>query len=447
MTTQPIDRLPPHSVEAEEAVLGSILIDPEALIRVGEFLKGEDFYIIKNRWVWEACRTLHERREPIDFITLTRELATRGQIDELGGPAYISQLINAVPTAIHAEGYGRIVERAANRRRLLHAASEVAQLAYDESSDDEALNDRAEQLVLGARRSHGTRDTRPIAQVIKDYYERIEYLYEHRSEPLGVPTGFIDLDKQLGGLQRSDLIVVAARPGLGKTSLLLNIALNASQRFHQRVAVFSLEMSGEQICERLIAQQSGIDSQRLHFGHLTDDDWPVFVQTTSGLSDIGVWIDDTPAISPMQLRAKARRLHAEQGLDLVVVDYLQLMSVDRRAENRNQEVTQISQALKNLARELNAPVLVASQLSRAVEQRADKRPVLSDLRDSGAIEQDSDVIMFIYRDAVYNESCETPNMAELIIAKNRKGPTGTIALYWQNSLTQFQSAVRREVEL
>jgi replicative DNA helicase len=283
--------------------------------------------------------------------------------------------------------------------------------------------------------------------VIKDYYERIEYLYEHRGEPLGVPTGFIDLDKQLGGLQKSDLIVVAARPGLGKTRLLLNIALNASQRFHQRVAVFSLEMSGEQVCERLIAQQSGIDSQRLRFGHLTDDDWPVFVQTTSGLSDIGIWIDDTPAISPMQLRAKARRLHAEQGLDLVVVDYLQLMSVDRRGENRNQEVTQISQSLKNLARELNTPVFVASQLSRAVEQRADKRPVLSDLRDSGAIEQDSDVILFIYRDAVYNESCETPNVAELIIAKHRKGPTGTVELYWNRGVTQFCDLLRREVRL
>jgi replicative DNA helicase len=445
--TQPIDRMPPHSVEAEEAVLGSILIDPEALFRVSEFLKSEDFYIVKNQWVWEACCSLHERHEPIDFVTLTREIETRGQIDELGGPAYISQLINTVPTAIHAEGYGRIVERAANHRRLLRAASEIAQLVYDESSDDDLVNDRAEQLILGARRSRGTRDTRPIAQVLKDYYERIEYLYEHRDETLGVPTGLIDLDKLLGGLQKSDLIVVAARPGLGKTSLLLNVALNASQRFHQRVAVFSLEMSDEQVCERLIAQQSGIDSQRLRFGQLTNDDWPMFVQTTGGLSEVGIWIDDTPAISPMQLRAKARRLYAEQGLDLIVVDYLQLMSVDRRAENRNQEVTQISQALKNLARELNVPVLVASQLSRAVEQRADKRPVLSDLRDSGAIEQDSDVILFIYRDAVYNESCETPNMAELIIAKHRKGPTGTVDLYWQSSLTQFQSAVRREVEL
>ena len=444
---QVIDRMPPHSVEAEEAVLGSILIDPEAFFRVNEFLKGEDFYIIKNQWVWEACRTLQERHEPIDFLTLAHELEARGQLDEIGGRVYVSELINAVPTAIYAEGYGRIVERAANRRRLLRVASEIAQLAYDESGDDDAVNDRAEQLVLAARRSRGVRDTRPIAQVLKDYYERIEYLYDHRDEPLGVPTGFIDLDKQLGGLQKSDLIVVAARPGLGKTSLLLNIALNASQRFHQRIAVFSLEMSGEQVCERLIAQQSGIDSQRLRFGHLTDDDWPVFVQTTSGLSNIGIWIDDTPAISPMQLRAKARRLHAEQGLDLVVVDYLQLMSVDRRAENRNQEVTQISQSLKNLARELNIPVFVASQLSRAVEQRADKRPVLSDLRDSGAIEQDSDVILFIYRDAVYNESCETPNVAELIIAKHRKGPTGAVELYWNKGVTQFCDLLRREVRL
>jgi replicative DNA helicase len=445
--TQVIDRMPPHSVEAEEAVLGSILIDPDVIFRVGEFLAGEDFYIIKNQWVWEACRALHERREPIDFVTVTHELEARSQLDEIGGATYISHLINVVPTAIHAGGYGHIVERTANRRRLLRAASEIAQLAYDESGDDDLVNDRAEQSILSARRSRGVRDTRPITQVLKDYYERIRYLYEHRGEPLGVPTGFIDLDRMLGGLQKSDFIVVAARPSMGKTGLMLNVALNASQRFHQHVAVFSLEMSGGQVCERLVAQQSGIDSQRLRFGQLTDEDWPMFVQTTSGLCDVGIWIDDTPALSPMQLRAKARRLHAECGLDLIVVDYLQLMSVDRRAENRNQEVTQISQSLKNLARELNIPVLVASQLSRAVEQRADKRPVLSDLRDSGAIEQDSDVIMFIYRDAMYNESCETPNVAELIVAKHRKGPTGTVELYWRDSLTQFQSAVRREVEL
>ena len=447
MTTTPIDRMPPHSIEAEEAVLGSILIDPEAVSRVSEFLKVDDFYIVKHQWVWDACLALRERREPTDFITVTHELEARGQLTEIGGAAYVSHLINSVPTAIHAEGYGHMVERTANRRRLLRAASEIAQLAYDESSDDDRVNDRAEQLVLGARRLPGVHDTRPIAQVLMDYYAHIEYVYEHRGEPLGVPTGFIDVDKLLGGLQKSDFIVVAARPGLGKTSLLLNVALNAAQRFHQRVAVFSLEMSNEQVCERLVAQQSGIDSQRLRFGQLTDEDWPLFVQTTSGLSNTGIWLDDTPAISPLQLRAKARRLYAERGLDLIILDYLQLMSVDRRVENRNQEVTQISQALKNLARELNVPVLVASQLSRAVEQRADKRPVLSDLRDSGAIEQDSDVIAFIYRDEVYNEACETPNVAEIIIAKQRKGPTGTVKLYWRKNLTQFQNAQTREIQL
>jgi replicative DNA helicase len=445
--TQIIERLPPHSVEAEEAVLGSILIDPEAILRVGQFLAAADFYIVKHQWIWDACCTLHERQEPIDFVTLTHELEARQQLAEIGGAAYISHLINVVPTAIHAEGYGHIVERQANRRRLLLAASEIARLAYDEDSDADQVNDRAEQLIMRARHNIGARDTRPIGAVLKEYYERIEYLYEHQGEPLGVPTGFVDLDKLLGGLQKSDLIVVAARPGVGKTSLMLNIGLNAAVRFQQRVAVFSLEMSDQQVGERLVAQHAAIDSQRLRFGQLTEADWPQFVQTTSHLSDQHLWIDDTPAISPLQLRAKARRLQTEHGLDLIIVDYLQLMSVDRRAENRTLEVAQISQALKNLARELNVPVLAASQLSRAVEQRQDKRPMLSDLRDSGAIEQDSDVILFIYRDDLYNAACETPNVAEVIIAKQRKGPTGTIQLYWQSQLNRFQPTIRRTVEL
>jgi replicative DNA helicase len=240
--------------------------------------------------------------------------------------------------------------------------------------------------------------THPIAQVLTEYYARIEYLYEHRDQPLGVPTGLIDLERLLGGLQKSDLDSIAARPGLGKASFLLNLGLNAAQRFQQRVAIFSLAMSSEQVAERLIAQQSGIDSQRLRFGKLTDADWPVFVQATSGLSEAGIWIDDTAGLSPLQLRAKARRLQAAQGLDLILVDYLQLMTIERRTENRNHEVAFISQSLKNLARELNVPVLVASQLSRAVEQRNEKHPQLSDLRDSGVLEQDADVVMFLYRE-------------------------------------------------
>jgi replicative DNA helicase len=442
-----IDRLPPHSVEAEESVLGSVLIDPEALHRVNSFLKSEHFYIVKHQWIWAACVGLLERHDPIDFVTVTQELTARGQIDELGGPAFISHLINVVPTAIHAEGYGRIVARTARRRKLLAAASTIAQLAYDETQEDEEVFDRAEQVVLETRPADSTHEAARMAQILTEYYQHIEYLYEHRGQPLGVPTGLIDLDRLLGGLQKSDLDIVAARPGLGKTSLLLNLALSASQRFQQRVLIFSLEMSKGQIIERLVAQQSGIDSQRLRFGNLQDEDWPIFVQTTAVLSETGIWIDDTPGITALQLRSKARRIYAEQGLDLIIVDYLQLMGTDGRVENRNQEISQISRALKNLARELNVPVLVASQLSRAVEQRADKRPMLSDLRDSGAIEQDGDVIMFLYREGAYNDTCENPNLTELIVAKHRKGPTGTVELYWKRELTQFCSAVRREVQL
>lgn len=442
-----IDRMPPHSIEAEEAVLGSVLIDPEAIYRVSSFLKSDDFYIVKNQWVWDACMSLHERREPIDFVTITRELATRGQLDELGGPAYISHLINVVPTAIHAEGYGHIVERSALRRRLLSAASEVAQLAYEESDDIDRTIDAAEQTLFAVSQRRISRDMVPISEAIRQYFDRIEYLYEHRGEPLGIPTGFTDLDKMLGGLQKSDLIIIAARPGVGKTSLMLNMALNAARRFHQRVAIFSLEMSNEQIVQRLVSGETGIDSQRLRLGDLRDDEWGLFVQATNALSETSIHVDDTPSISALQLRTKARRLHAEFGLDLIIIDYLQLMTGDNRTENRVQEISYLSRSLKGLARELNVPVLVASQLSRAVEQRSEKKPILSDLRESGSIEQDADIVMFIYREDVYDENSPRKNVAELIIAKHRNGPTGTVELYFQRNLTQFRNALKRDVAL
>jgi replicative DNA helicase len=442
-----IDRMPPHSVEAEEAVLGSVLIDPEAIYRVSSFLKADDFYIVKNQWVWSAGLTLHERREPIDFVTITRELAARNQLDELGGPAYISHLINVVPTAIHAEGYGRIVERAALRRRLLSAASDIAQLAYEESDDIDQTIDSAEQALFGVSQRRVSRDMLPISEAIRNYYDRIEYLYEHRGEPLGIPTGFYDLDKMLGGLQKSDLIIIAARPGVGKTSLMLNVALNSARKYHQRVAIFSLEMSNEQIVQRLVSGETGIDSQRLRSGELNDDEWGTFVHATSVLSETSIYVDDTPSISALQLRTKARRLYAEFGLDLIIIDYLQLMTGDNRSENRVQEISYLSRALKALARELNVPVLVASQLSRAVEQRSDKKPVLSDLRESGSIEQDADIVMFIYREDVYDENSPRKNIAELMIAKHRNGPTGSIELYFERNLTQFKNALRRDVAL
>ena len=432
----------PHDVEAEEAVLGSLLIDPDALYRVASFLRPEDFYIQKNGWIYEAILALHERREPVDFVTLRNELEARGILEEVGGVAYLARLIDTVPTAIHVEAYGRIVEEAAIRRRLISAASDIAQLAYQEGQDIGEVLDRAEQSLFAISQRRITRDLVPIQEVVRPFYDRIEYLYTHQGEPLGVPTGFIDLDKLLGGLQKSDLIIVAARPGVGKTSLCLSIARNAA-RLGKHVAIFSLEMSAEQVVQRLVSAETGIDAQRLRLGQLREEEWPLLVQATGVLSELPIFIDDTPAISALQLRTKARRIHAEYGLDLIVVDYLQLMTSDVRVENRVQEVSYISRMLKSLARELDVPVLAVSQLSRAVEQRTDKRPVLADLRESGSLEQDADVVMFIYREEMYKPETEKQHIADIIVAKHRHGPTKTVQLFFREQLAQFLDAETR----
>ena len=437
------DKMIPHSVEAEEAALGSLLIDPEALFRVTPFLKGEDFYIQKNGWIYGAILALHERREPIDFVTLCDELERRGQLEEVGGAAYVTRLINAVPSAIHVESYGHIVEQAAIRRRLISAAGQIAQLAYQEAEEIDLTVDRAEQALFSVSQRRITRDLAPIQEVIRRYYDRIEYLYAHQGEPLGVPTGYADIDRLLGGLQRSDFVIIAARPSVGKTSLCLSVARNAA-RHGQRVAIFSLEMSSEQVVQRIVSAETGIDTQRLRLGDLREEEWPLFVQATGKLADLPIFIDDTPSISVLQLRTKARRLHAEHGLDLVLVDYLQLMTGDVRSENRVQEVSYISRSLKALARELDLPVVAASQLSRAVEQRTDKRPLLADLRDSGSLEQDADVVMFIYRDELYHPDTERQNIADIIVSKHRNGPTGTVQLFFRKRLAQFLDAETRQ---
>lgn len=440
------DKMMPHNVEAEEAVMGSLLIDPDAIFKVATYLMPADFFIERNGWVYEAILALHNRREAVDFVTLCDELERHGRLQEAGGAAYITQLINVVPTSIHVEYYGHIVERAAVRRRLIRAATEIAALAYEEAEDIDQVVDRAEQTLFGVSQRRLTRDLVPISQVISEYYDRIDYLYRHGGEFVGVPTGFPRIDRLLGGLQRSDLVIVAGRPAMGKTSLVLNIAHNAAVK-NQRVAVFSLEMSNEQLVQRLIASETEISSQRLRTGKLKEDEWPKFVQATGILSDQHIFIDDTPSISAMQMRTKCRRLHAEHGLDLIIVDYLQLMQGDRRSENRVQEISYISRMLKGLARELNVPLLAASQLSRAVEQRADKRPMLSDLRESGAIEQDADIVMFIYRDEVYNPETPMKNIAEVIVSKHRHGPTGSIELYFEKELTRFMELERDRVDL
>lgn len=437
----------PHSVEAEEAVLGSVLLNSDSLFEVASFLQPDDFFIVRNSWVWEAIMRLQERNEQIDYVTVVEELRQQERLDDIGGAAYITYLINHTPSSIYAEAYGRIVERAAIRRRLLAAASEIAQLAHEESADINEVIDRSEASLFAVTERRLRKELVPINIAISDYYDRIEHLYEHRGEPLGVPSGFVDLDRLLGGLQKSDLIIVAGRPGMGKTSWLLSVALNAA-RARARVAIFSMEMSNEQIVQRLVSSETGISTQNLRLGKLDDREWTLFVEATGNLSNVRIFLDDTPAQSPIQMRTKCRRLYAEHGLDLIMVDYLQLMnSGSGRVENRVQEISFISRQLKQIARELNVPVLAAAQLSRAVEQRQDKRPQLSDLRESGSIEQDADVVMFIYREDAYNENTEKVNQADILVSKHRNGPTGVVTLYFRKELTQFSNLNRTGVDL
>jgi len=430
------DKTVPNNVEAEEAVLGAFLIDPEAIYKVLAFLKADDFYLQKHRWIYESVIRVHERREPVDFITLTTELDQQDRLEAVGGGAYISQLISAVPSAISVESYGRLVEQTSVRRRLLEAAGDIARFAYDERLPVDQVVDHAEKALFGVSQKRSTRDLQPIQEIVPRYYDYIENLYEHRGELMGVPSGFRNLDRILGGFQRSDLLFLAARPGVGKTSLMLTFALRAAEK-RKVVALFSLEMSAEQLVQRLVSQISGIDAQRLRLGQLKDEEWPAFAEAIGHLSELPIYIDDTPSITVLQLRTKCRRLASERGLDIIFLDYLQLMDSDTRSDNRVQEVSYISRSLKGLAREIDVPLMTASQLSRAVEQRQDKHPVLSDLRDSGSLEQDADIVMFIYRDELYNENTESPNIADLMIAKHRSGPTGTVQLYFNKHLTQF----------
>ena len=443
-----IERLPPHNLEAEEAVLGSLLIDPEAIFDVATFLRPDAFYRVQNRWVYEAILSLNNRRDPLDLLTLTDELRRSEKLEDVGGEGYIISLINTVPTSINARSYGRIVEATAIRRRMISAAGEIADLAYKEDEAVDVVIDRAERSLFSISEERTTRDLVPIKQIASDYLERIQELSERGDDVIGVPTGFVDLDRLLGGLNKSDLLILAARPGMGKTSLQNAIALTAAMRYGKRIAIFNLEMSGEQLLQRMIASETRIDSQRLRRGDLYENEWPIFYEAVGRLSETRIFIDDTPSLSPMQLHTKCRRLYAEHGLDLVLIDYLQLMQSDRTNNNRVMEISEISRSLKGLARELNVPVLAAAQLSRAVEQRQDKRPLLSDLRDSGSIEQDADIVMFIYRDEYYNpDTTERPNIAELNIAKHRNGPTGTVDLYWHGKLATFRNLQRQEIDL
>lgn len=435
----------PYVRDAEEAVLGAVLINPEAFYDVAQFLSTEDFFLHRNRWIWEAFEALTEQRLPIDVLTVSEELERNSRLDEAGGASYLAGLIGNVPTSLHAEAYGHLIEETATRRRLLEAANSIARLAYQTEIQIEDVVNDAEKAVFSVSERRLTHELQPIKDVLSAYYDRIDYLARHRDESLGVPTGFIDLDRLLGGMQSSDLLIIAGRPGQGKSGFCLSVAKNASQLFKKRVAVFSLEMSNEQLVQRLIAQETSINSQRLRLGDVHDDEWPLFTQAVSALGDTSIFLDDTPAITPLQLRTKCRRLHMEFGLDLIIVDYLQLMTGESRMENRVQEVSYISRNLKVLARELNVPVLAAAQLSRAVEQRADKRPILSDLRESGSLEQDSDIVLFIYRPDQYEDDTLKENIAEIIVAKHRNGPVGSVELVFRKDLAKFENAETRHV--
>ena len=388
-SSAPVTPAIPHSREAEEAVVGAVLINPEVYYDVAQFLTADDFYIHRHRWIWEAFQRLHEQRTPTDLLTVSEELDRMGQLAEIGGPAYLTALVNQVPTSLNAESYGRIVEAHAIRRKMLAAANQIATLAYNEETGIESVMTEAEKAVFDVSEKRLRHDLQPIREVLSNYYDRIDELAKRPEDIHGVPTGFIDLDRMLTGLQPSDLLIIAGRPGQGKTGFLLSVAKNAGLTHKKHVAIFSLEMSNEQVVQRLIAQETGIDSQRLRTGKLHEDEWPLFTHAIEVFGDTQIFLDDTPAITPLQLRTKCRRLHMEHRIDLVIIDYLQLMGGDTRTDNRVQEVSYISRNLKILARELNVPVLAAAQLSRAVEQRSDKRPVLSDLRESGCLSGDT----------------------------------------------------------
>lgn len=431
-----VDRLPPHNLEAEQSVLGSLLIDRDAIIKVASLIKPDDFFHGANGTIYAAILELYNRREPTDFLTLSDELARKERLDQVGGIAYLSSLLNAVPTAVHVEYYGKIVERTSTLRRLIDAGAQIVGIGYRDGIDTDEALDLAQRAVLDITQGRTNRDFQSIAEVLERFFDRIDYLQQHRGESVGVPTGFTDLDQLTGGLQKSDLIIIGARPSVGKTAFSLGLAYGAAVTHGKTVGLFALEMAAEQLVQRLLSTETGVDAHRLRLGQIDDNEWDRVSRAFGRLAEAKIFIDDSAALNVMEVRTKARRLQAEHGLDLLIIDYLQLLSA-RRSENRVQEISEISRGLKGLARELNIPVVALSQLSRGIETRADHRPMLSDLRESGSIEQDADIVMFLYRDEVYDPNSERKGIAEIIVAKHRNGPVGTVNLRFFTQTGRF----------
>lgn len=441
------DILPPNDSNAERAVLGAILIDGDAIVRVSSVLQPEDFYIARHAWIYEAMINLSKRNEPCnDMLMLARELEINDHLEEIGGECFITGLAVAGDiSCTNADYYADIVVKLATQRRLIDAAGKIARLGYQRTNDVAGLVDKAEEIILQIAPGNKNGGPRHIKAGLDSYFDRLEYLSKNKNKLTGIPTGLVNLDKTLGGLQPTDMIILGGRPGMGKTAFCLHVALNAAKKWGKRIAIFSLEMGEEQLTQRLLAAEAGIDSQRLRMGQINDDEWPSIIQATGEISKMPIFIDDTPSISVMELRSHARRLYAERGIDLLIIDYLQLMACDSRPENRQQEVSFISRSVKGLAKELKIPILALSQLSRGVESRQDKRPMLSDLRESGSLEQDADIVMFMYRDDEYNKESQFPNIAEIIVAKHRNGPTGVFSAYFKKHVNQFADLeVRRQ---
>ncbi|KEZ48889.1 MULTISPECIES: replicative DNA helicase [Metabacillus] len=438
------DRIPPQNIEAEQAVLGAIFLEPASLITASEILIPEDFYRASHQKIYNVMLGLADKGEPVDLVTVTSELADANLLEEIGGVSYLSDLAGSVPTAANIEYYGRIVEEKSILRRLIRTATTIAQDGYSREDEVAVLLNEAEKNIMEVSQRKNAGAFQNIKDVLVQTYDNIELLHTRKGDITGIATGFTELDRMTAGFQRNDLIIVAARPSVGKTAFALNIAQNVATKTDENVAIFSLEMGADQLVMRMLCAEGNINAQALRTGNLTPEDWGKLTMAMGSLSDSGIYIDDTPGIRVSDIRAKCRRLKQESGLGMILIDYLQLIQGSgRNKDNRQQEVSEISRTLKSLARELKVPVIALSQLSRGVEQRQDKRPMMSDIRESGSIEQDADIVAFLYRDDYYDKESENKNIIEIIIAKQRNGPVGTVSLAFVKEYNKFVNLERR----
>lgn len=437
-----MERIPPHNLEAEKSVIGAAMLDKEVVFDVLEVVRAEDFYSKANREIFTVITDLQRSSTPVDVLTVTDELKKRKMLEAVGGRVYVAQLSADVPSVSNAVEYAKIVAEKAVLRRLIGTADEIAKKGYEESENTLDILEYAEKGIFEIAKSKQHSEMAKISEIILTNFEEISVRSQSQGGITGVPSGLIDLDRKLSGFQKSDMVVLAARPSMGKTAFALNVALNAALKADAKVLIFSLEMAKEQLSQRLLSMEARVESQKMSTGDVDMSDWDKMSAALDSFNKMSIYIDDTPGIKIMEIKNKCRRMKAETGLDMIILDYLQLMEGEKRSDNRQQEITSLSRGMKLLAREMECPVIVLSQLSRAPDQRENHRPVLSDLRESGAIEQDADVVLFLYRDEVYNEETEKPGICEVIVAKHRNGPIGTVEVGWQGKYTRFVNLQR-----